>query len=119
MTEGEKEYAKLLQRSCPDNGGDNDPTGSVGTVRIAIAQLTGTEKDVVLGTATGASQSFKLAHHAKYETIAVKPASAKWRYKDSTDVLTVTAKAGETISVTYSWAGRTNYLESIACIFNE
>ena len=99
--------------------GDNDPKGSVGTVRVSIEQLTGTEKDVVLGTATGSAQSFKLAHHAKYETIDVKPAAATWKFKDNTDVLTVTAKEGEAISVSYSWAARPNYLESIACIFNE
>lgn len=99
--------------------GDNDPKGSVGTVRVSIEQLTGMEKDVVLGTATGSAQSFKLSHHAKQETIAVSPSKATWKYKDNTDVLTVTAPAGESITVSYSWAGRVNYLESIACIFNE
>ena len=99
--------------------GENDPQGSVGTVRVSLIQKTGKEKDVALGTGNGKAQSFKLAHHAKYETIDVKPASATWKFKDNTDVLTVTAKEGEAISVSYNWAARPNYLESIACIFNE
>ena len=99
--------------------GENDPQGSVGTVRVSLIQKTGKEKDVALGTGNGKAQSFKLSHHAKYETIDVKPASATWKFKDNTDVLTITAKDGEAISVSYSWAARPNYLESIACIFNE
>lgn len=99
--------------------GENDPQGSVGTVRVSLIQKTGKEKDVALGTGNGKAQSFKLAHHAKYETIDVKPASATWKFKDNTDVLTITAKDGEAISVSYSWAARPNCLESIACIFNE
>lgn len=98
---------------------DSDPKGSVGTVRVSLIQKTGTEKDVVLGTGTGAAQSYKLDHHAKEETISVSPSKATWTYKDKTDVLTVTAPAGEEVKVTYSWAARSNYLESIACIFNE
>ena len=98
---------------------DGDPQGSVGTVRVSLIQKTGKEKDVALGTGNGKAQSFKLAHHAKQETIAVSPSKATWKYKDNTDVLTVTAPAGESITVSYSWAGRVNYLESIACIFNE
>ena len=100
--------------------GDNDPKGSVGTVRVSLIQKTGKEKDVALGTGTGANQAFKLAHHAKFETIALKPASAKLvRFRENTDVLTVKANPGDDISVSYSWAARPNYLESIACIFNE
>ena len=98
---------------------DGDPQGSVGTVRVSLIQKTGKEKDIALGTGNGKAQSFKLSHHAKYETIDVKPASATWKFKDNTDVLTVTAKEGEAISVSYNWAARPNYLESIACIFNE
>ena len=96
-----------------------DPTGTVGTIKVSLTQQTGSEKNVALGTATGAQQSFKLAHHAKTESIVVSPSSATWKYKDNTDVLLVTGKAGDTLSVSYSWAARTNYLESIACIFNE
>ena len=99
--------------------GDGDPTGSVGTVRVTLIQRTGTVRSEVLGTGTGSQQSFKLAHHAKAETIVVTPSTATWKYKDNTDVLQVTAPAGEEISVAYSWAARTNYLDSVACIFNE
>ena len=53
---------------------DGDPQGSVGTVRVSLIQKTGKEKDIALGTGNGKAQSFKLSHHAKYETIDVKPA---------------------------------------------
>lgn len=98
---------------------DTDPTGTVGTVKVTLKQNTGTEKDVVLGVANGNQQSFKLDHHAKPETIVVKPDSATWTFKDNTDVLLVTAPAGSNMTCSYSWAARTNYLESISCIFNE
>lgn len=99
--------------------GENDPKGSVGTVRVTLTQKTGTVTGEVLGTGTGVQQGFKLAHHAKAETITVLPAEATWKFKDNTDVLLVTAPQGAAISVSYDWAARTNYLESIACIFNE
>lgn len=99
--------------------GAGDPTGSVGTVRVTLIQHTGSVRNEALGTGTGTQQSFKLAHHAKSETITVTPATATWRFKDNTDVLMVTAPQGEPISVSYDWAARTNYLESVACIFNE
>ena len=98
---------------------DTDPKGSVGTVKVSLKQNTGTEKNVSLGTATGEQQSFKLAHHAKPETIVVTPATAVWKYKDNTDVLLVTGSKGDSLAVSYDWAARTNYLESLACIFNE
>lgn len=99
--------------------GDGDPTGSVGTIKVLLEQKTGTVKNEALGIGTGTKQSFKLAHHAKAETIKVKPDSATWTFKDITDVLTVTAPINEPVTVSYEWAARTNYLESIACIFNE
>lgn len=99
--------------------GENDPKGSVGTVRVTLTQKTGTVTGEALGTGTGVQQGFKLAHHAKAETITVLPAEATWKFKDNTDVLLVTAPQGAAISVSYDWAARTNYLESIACIFNE
>ena len=98
---------------------DTDPVGSVGTVRVELTQLTGSEKNVSLGTADGTQQSYKLAHHAKPETIVASPSTAVWKYKDNTDVLLITGTKGDTLSVSYSWAARPNYLESIVCIFNE
>lgn len=96
-----------------------DPTGSVGTVRVSLRQGTGTITDEALGFGNGTQQSFKLAHHAKPETIVVQPADAVWKYRDNTDVLQVTAAEGAPISVSYKYAARTNYIESLACIFNE
>lgn len=99
--------------------GEGDPTGSVGAVKIALTQNTGTVKNAELGIGTGEQQSFKLPHHAKAETIVVSPAEATWKWRDNTDVLLISAPKGEPITVSYSWAARTNYLESIACVFNE
>ena len=115
----DKDDNNLVDDQFDYAAGEGDPTGSVGTVRVTLIQHTGSVRNEVLGTGTGAQQSFKLAHHAKGETIAVTPAAATWRFKDNTDVLLVTAPQGEDISVSYDWAARTNYLESIACIFNE
>ena len=99
--------------------GTNDPTGTVGAIRVDLKQNTGSEKDVVLGTGIGSEQAFKLPHHAKQESITVKPDKATWKYKDKTDVITITAPADEEISISYKWAARSNYLESLTCIFNE
>lgn len=98
---------------------EGDPTGSVGAVKIALTQNTGTVRNAELGIGTGEQQSFKLPHHAKAETIVVSPAEAAWKWRDNTDVLLIRAPKGEVITVSYSWAARTNYLESIACVFNE
>ena len=118
------EYPDKVDNTLVDDqfdyfAGENDPTGTVGTIKVEIYQRTGKEKNVPLGTGTGQQESYRLEHHAKPETITVSPATATWRYKENTDILLVTAPAGEPVSVTYSWAARTNYLESIGCIFNE
>ena len=115
----DKDDNNLIDDQFDYCAGDNDPKGSVGTVKVLLVQKSGTVKNEELGTGTGTSQSFKLAHHAKAETIKVKPDTATWKYKDNTDVLTVTAPKDEALTVSYDWAARTNYLESIACIFNE
>ncbi|MCI7057319.1 MAG: hypothetical protein MR959_10680, partial [Selenomonas bovis] len=98
---------------------DSDLRGPIGCVRVNIAQKTGSVKDAALGTGTGEMQSYKLEHHAKAETISVKPAGAKWKYRDATDVLQVTAAKGEAVSVSYDWAARPNYIEDLSCFFNE
>lgn len=98
---------------------DSDLRGPIGCVRVNIAQKTGSVKDAALGTGTGEMQSYKLEHHAKAETISVKPAGAKWKYRNATDVLQVTAAKGEAVSVSYDWAARPNYIEDLSCFFNE
>lgn len=118
------EYPDKVDNTLVDDqfdyiAGDEDPTGTVGTIKVEIYQRTGKERNVALGTGTGQQESYKLEHHAKPETISVSPATATWRYKENTDILLVTAPVGEPVSVTYNWAARTNYLESIGCIFNE
>nr|DAY82559.1 MAG TPA: protein of unknown function DUF2460 [Caudoviricetes sp.] len=98
---------------------DSDAKGTVGAIRVDLKQITGVEKNVVLGTGNGKEQAFKLPHHAKQETIEVKPDKATWKYKDKTDVITITAATDEEIFISYKWAARSNYLESLTCIFNE
>lgn len=97
---------------------NNDPTGSVGVLRIELEQKTGKVKNEVLGTGTGALQAFKLPHHAKIETLNVSGATT-WKFNENTDVILARANEGAEITASYDWAARANYLESIACIFNE
>lgn len=97
---------------------DDDPRGSVGTLRVEIKQNTGKVKDEVLGTGTGNLQAFVLAHHAKPETIVVAPDGAEWVYREKIDTILITAQQGAEIKVSYDWAAKTNYIESIGCIFN-
>lgn len=98
---------------------DDSPTGSVGTVRVTMIQLEGKETDVTLGTGTGKAVSYKLAHHARVGKIQVSPADAKWRYKENTDYLTVTAAEGAEVKVTYEWVARPLALDSLIAVFDE
>ncbi|MCI6285002.1 hypothetical protein [Selenomonas sp.] len=97
----------------------DSPTGSVGTVRVTMIQLEGKETDVTLGTGTGKAVSYKLAHHARVGKIQVSPADAKWRYKENTDYLTVTAAEGAEVKVTYEWVARPLALDSLIAVFDE
>ncbi|MCI6233228.1 MAG: DUF2460 domain-containing protein [Selenomonas sp.] len=97
----------------------DSPTGSVGTVRVTMIQLEGKETDVTLGTGTGKAVSYKLAHHARVGKIQVSPADAKWRYKENTDYLTVTAAEGAEVKVTYEWVARPLALDTLICVFDE
>lgn len=115
----DKNDNNLVDDQYDYEAGDGDPTGSTGAIKVELTQATGKVKSEELGTGTGELQAFKLAHHAKSETIVVTPSTATWKFKENTDVLLVTAPKGEAVSVAYSWAARTNYLESLACIFNE
>ena len=115
----------LTDTTSTDDASKVDQVGTspiytlVGASDLNITQKTGSVKDAALGTGTGETQSYKLEHHAKAETISVKPASAKWKYRDATDVLQVTAAKGEAVSVSYDWAARPNYIEDLSCFFNE
>lgn len=97
----------------------DSPTGSVGTVRVTMIQLEGKETDVTLGTGTGKPVSYHLAHHARVGKIQVSPADAKWRYKENTDYLTVTAAEGAEVKVTYEWVARPLALDSLIAVFDE
>ena len=98
---------------------DTDPSGDVSAIKVTLNQLKGTVTGEVLGTGTGSLQSFKLAHNAKSESITVTPAAAVWTYKESTKTLFVTAANGAEIKASYKWVAETNYLESVACIWNK
>lgn len=103
---------------------EGDQKGSVGCARVNIIQHTGTVKSEALDTSTGALQSFKLAHHAKAETVKVFADGAElpktaWKYKDNTDMLKVTADKGKALTVSYDWAARPVYIEDLTIFFNE
>ena len=109
----------LISEQFDYEANDNGPTGSVGTVRVTMTQLEGKEENVALGTGTGKAVSYKLAHHARVGKITVTPADAKWRYKENTDYLTVTAAEGAEVKVTYEWVARPLALDSLIAVFDE
>ena len=98
---------------------EGKPTGSVGTVRLLLEQLSGEETNVVLGTGTGYMQAFQLPHHAKSDTITLTPSSCQFYYDDDTDVLKLIAPNGAEVKISYEWIGRPVSVESMVCIFNE
>ena len=87
------------------------------TLKIEIIQNSGKVTDEILGIGNGKQQAFKLAHHAKSETLQVV-GSTDWIFKEKTDTLLVTAKSGNTIHVSYDWIAKTTYLTALACLFN-
>ena len=94
-----------------------DTTSNIATLKVEINQQSGTVENEVLGSGTGKQQAFKLAHHARPETLQVS-GSTNWTYKEKTDTLLVTANSGNAISVSYDWIGKSNYLTALACVFN-
>lgn len=93
------------------------PTSNVVTLKVEILQNSGTVENEILGTGIGKQQSFKLAHHARPETLKVT-GSENWTFKEKTDTLIVTAQTGTEISVSYDWIAKTTYLTALACVFN-
>ena len=109
----------LISEQFDYEASGDSPTGSVGTVRVTMIQLEGKETDVALGTGTGKPVSYHLAHHARVGKIQVSPADAKWRYKENTDYLTVTAAEGAEVKVTYEWVARPLAIDSLIAVFDE
>ena len=94
-----------------------DVTAKTATLKIEIIQQSGTVTEEVLGKGTGKQQAFKLAHHARPETLQVTGAT-EWTFKEKTDTLLVTAKNGNDILVSYDWIAPTAHLTALACVFN-
>lgn len=107
------------QFSYDANTSDRLPTGSVVTVRVLMKQNKGHLDNVALGKGTGQPISYKLAHHASVGKIKVFPATATWKYKENTSYLTVTAPAGEDVTVSYDWVANPFKLDSLVCVFDE
>ena len=107
------------QFSYDANTSDRLPTGSVVTVRVLMKQNKGHLDNVALGKGTGQPISYKLAHHASVGKIKVLPATATWKYKENTNYLTVTAPAGEDVTVSYDWVANPLALDSLVCVFDE
>ena len=125
---GESEgFKEMLQTATYDRGNEieedfefvnaESATSKTVTLRVEILQNSGTVEDEFLGTGTGKQQSFKLAHHAKAETLNVEGV-AEWEFKEKTDTLIVTTQNGNEIHVSYEWIAKTTYLTALACIFN-
>ena len=74
------------------------PTSNVVTLKVEILQKSGTVENEVLGTGIGKQQAFKLAHHARPETLKVT-GSDNWTFREKTDTLLVTARTDTEISV--------------------
>ena len=94
-----------------------DVTAKTATLKIEIIQQSGTVTEELLGKGTGKQQAFKLAHHARPETLQVTGAT-EWTFKEKTDTLLVTAKNGNDILVSYDWIAPTAHLTALACVFN-
>lgn len=92
-------------------------TSETAVLKIEINQKSGTVTDELLGTGNGKQQAFKLAHHARPETLQVT-GSTDWDFKENTDTLLVTARNGDEIFVSYDWIAETTYLTALACMFN-
>ena len=94
-----------------------EDTSKTAALKVEMIQKSGTVTDEHLGTGNGKQQSFKLAHHARPETLRVE-GSKDWQFKEKTDTLLVTAANGNDIRVSYDWIAETPYLTALACIFN-
>ena len=92
-------------------------TSKIVTLKVEILQNSGTVTQELLGTGTGKQQAFKLAHHARTETLNVEGVT-EWEFKEKTDTLLVTAQSGNSIYVSYDWIAKTTYLTALACVFN-
>lgn len=100
-------------------GLDSNTSGNAAIIRMTMKRGTGGVANESLGTSTGSVQGFKLPHHAIRNSIVVSPTSAAWNWNDNLDVLTVTASAGQNISVAYNYLSKSYYVDSFAVMFNE
>ncbi len=101
--------------------GDEDPQGSVASVRVDLVQLTGTATDELLGEGAEASFSYRLDHTPSPETLEIRVAgelSDAWFYDPVTNLLTVSAPKGSAITASYEWQGRQPLADSVACVWN-
>lgn len=92
-------------------------TSKTATLKVEIVQKSGTVVEQLLGAGTGKQQAFKLDHHVRSGTLSVL-GSDEWVFKEKTNTLLVTAKAGDEIFVSYDWIAETTYITALACIFN-
>ena len=74
----------------------------ISAVKFSITRKAGTVENQVLGTATGKLQTFVLPHRAKLETIQSK---GSWTYDEDSQIFKVTGIIGDTIKISYDWAG--------------
>ena len=111
----DKDDPTLVSAHFDYAGGES---GTAGEVKVELIQQNGTETEA-LGIANGDMTGYTLSHKAKPHTISVTPSNAEWTYNESTNILAVRATEGSTLSVTYDWYAGTNFIESLACVFNQ
>lgn len=125
---GESEgFQEMLHIATYDRGNEieedyefvsvDSATSKTVTLKVEIIQNSGTVTEELLGVGNGKQQAFKLAHHARPETLEVTGGD-EWQLKEKTDTLLVTAKNDKEIYVSYDWIAKTTYLTALACIFN-
>lgn len=95
----------------------DESTSKTVTLKVEIIQKSGSVTEELLGTGNGKQQAFKLAHHARPETLQVL-GSNDWIFKEKTDTLIANTKNGDEILVSYDWIAETSYLTALACVFN-
>lgn len=95
----------------------DDSTSNTAVLKIEINQKSGTVTNEILGVGNGKQQAFKLAHHARPETLQIT-GGKDWIFKEKTDTLLITTENGRDVVVSYDWIAETAYLTALACMFS-
>ncbi|MGI6253622.1 MAG: hypothetical protein ACOYJV_09320 [Aminivibrio sp.] len=103
--------------------GAEGPRGSVSAIKVELEQGRGSIEGEALGTATGISQPFSLAHRPREGHIQVKANGAlldpsAYYWDDEGSLLWVTGPSGAELTADYQWLGLPPSVRSIAAVWN-